>query len=121
MTVTGYIFLNDILCYMFTPPEKRLEDPQAHVVREEEGSGNKEQSELVTSSSNSLANLKRRLESLRNRHGGKQRRLENSSRGASSSAVGWPVENNVAVSSLQFDHANPAGKLDEKFIIGQFC
>ncbi|RUS89231.1 hypothetical protein EGW08_002974 [Elysia chlorotica] len=77
----------------------------SHVVREEEGDSSRDQSELVTSNSNSLASLKRKLESLRHKHGGKLRRLEHR---ALPSAVGWPVENNVAVSAVQFDHANPA-------------
>lgn len=79
---------------------------ESHVVREEEGSGNPDKSELVTSNTNSLANLKRKIESLRNKHGGKLRRVD-TGRGASSSAVGWPVENNVASPNLQYDSQNP--------------
>lgn len=67
---------------------------KSHIVREEVSSSS-EPSEMVTSSSNSIANIKRKIESLKSKRGGKLRRLE------SGSAVGWPTENNIAVSPLK--------------------
>ncbi|GFO06207.1 microprocessor complex subunit dgcr8 [Plakobranchus ocellatus] len=96
----------------FQPENGKDEDSEgnrssaAHIVREEEASGSQEPSEIVTSSSNSLATIKRKIESLRNRRGGKVRRLDNISGAASASASAWPTENNVAVSSLQYEGTN---------------
>lgn len=66
----------------------------AHVVREEVSSSS-EPSELVTSSSNSLATIKRKIESLKNKRAGKLRKLDKGG------AVAWPTENNIAVRPLQ--------------------
>ncbi|KAH9524193.1 Microprocessor complex subunit dgcr8 [Bulinus truncatus] len=59
----------------------------------EEATSSTERSELVTSSTNPLASIKRKIESLKHKRGGKQRKLDKGS------AIGWPTENNIAVSA----------------------
>ncbi|KAK0054976.1 microprocessor complex subunit DGCR8 [Biomphalaria pfeifferi] len=59
----------------------------------EEATSNTERSELVTSNTNPLASIKRKIESLKNKRGGKHRKLDNGS------ATGWPTDNNIAVSA----------------------
>ncbi|XP_005109080.1 microprocessor complex subunit DGCR8 isoform X2 [Aplysia californica] len=76
-------------------------DDNAIVVREE-ASSSSEPSEIVTSQSNTLAAIKRKLESLKNRHGGKQRKLDGS---GGSSATGWPTEHNLTVNVVK--HSSP--------------
>ncbi|CAG5130062.1 unnamed protein product [Candidula unifasciata] len=74
-----------------------------HVVREEVTSSS-EPSELVTSSSNSLATIKRKIESLKNKRAGKLRKLDGGG------AVAWPTDNNIAVKPLGIAEAsNVAG------------
>nr|QOW64970.1 hypothetical protein [Lymnaea stagnalis] len=71
---------------------------QSNVNVREEASGSTEPSELVTSNSNPLATIKRKIESLKNKRGDKRRKVDNGS------AMGWPVENNVAVSALNLNN-----------------
>ena len=98
----SFLFKNFFCCCCFNVENPATND--AHIVREEEGQGSQDQSQLVTSSTNSLASLKRKLESLRSKRGGKRSRLEHGSTGL----VSWPVENNVAVSSLKYGHTSMA-------------
>ncbi|XP_059168024.1 microprocessor complex subunit DGCR8-like [Physella acuta] len=68
----------------------------------EESASNAEPSELVTSGSNSLATIKRKIDSLRKKHGGKQRKLD--------TASGWPTDNNIAVTAVENENSYTASQ-----------
>jgi len=72
-------------------------------VTQEEVTGNQEPSELVTSTTNRLAAIKRKLENLKNRHGGKQRKLEGGN-GSAASGAEWQNEVNLTVDSVRSTH-----------------